>query len=333
LALTPDSVERELGFLDESAGIVEHLDRTIVEIAGDRAIDMIAGLLTNDVAELEVDRALYSFMLTPKGRPVAEMRVIRRSQGLWLDMPAVCRQGALDHLSRYLPPRLARFKELERRHRLSVVGPLASKALESIALSPGAADLDPLQASHAELPPLATVVRRESIEGPGFDLYVTEMAGWRQLLEQPVSAVGGGDAGPEAYEAWRIRRGIPVYAAEIDTEVLPQETGQEKRAVSFTKGCYTGQEVVARIHYRGHVNRHLRGLRFGESAETGAVLFDGERPVGRVTSVAEHPALGAIGLGYVRREVEPPAELALEPGGRRSCSVSALPIPRRKAAR
>ncbi len=319
-----DSLDSEYGFLDRTAGLVNHLERTIVEVSGDRAVELIAGLLTNDIEGLGVDRAVYSFMLTPKGRPVAEMRVLRRSGGVWLDMPDTCVEAALVHLGRYLPPRLARFQVAERWRRLSVVGPLAARALEPLPFAPPLGELDPLQAAHAREQPLATIIRREPIEGPGFDLYATDVDAWGELLEAAVERVGGGPVGPAAYGAWRIERGIPEYGPEIDLDALPQETGQEKRAVSFTKGCYTGQEVVARIHYRGHVNRQLRSLRFAEPVDVGTELYDGDRAVGRVTSIATHPVRGAIGLGYVRREVEPPAKLAIEQGGVEVCSVREL---------
>ena len=331
-----ESLELEYGFLERSAGLIDDLGRSIVEISGDRAVELIAGLLTNDVEGLEVDRALYSFMLTPKGRPIAEMRVVRRSGSLWLDMPDACLDAALEHLGRYLPPRLARFQVAETWRRLSVVGPLASRALEPLPFTPTPGDLDTLDAAHATEPPLGTLIRRERLEGPGFDLYVTEPAEWEELLGSAVDRVGGGLVSPAVYEVWRIARGIPRYGPEIDLETLPQETGQEKRAISFTKGCYTGQEVVARIHYRGHVNRQLRSLRFSQPVDDGAELeqatdsfvgvelFDGDRAVGRVTSVARHPRRGLIGLGYARREVEPPADLAIEPGGPLVWSVSEL---------
>lgn len=324
------ALEREYRFLEESAGVVVHLERSVVEVSGDRVAELIAGLLTNDVEGLGIDRALYSLMLTPKGRPVAEMRVVRRSGGIWLDMPDACLEAALVHLGRYLPPRLARFQVAEAWRRLSVVGPLAGRALEALPLTPPLDQLETLQAAHAEEPPLATVIRRERIEGPGFDVYTTDVGAWEELLVAAVERVGGGIVGPAAYDAWRIERGVPEYGTEIDLDVLPQETGQEKRSISFTKGCYTGQEVVARIHYRGHVNRQLRGLSFDEAEDggpgryAGAELFDGDRSVGRVTSAAAHPVRGLVGLGYVRREVEPPARLAVEPGGVDVCGVSSL---------
>ena len=113
-------------------------------------------------------------------------------------------------------------------------------------------------------------------------------------------------AGADAWEAFRIEAGVPRLGAEVDEAVLPAETGLVERTVSFTKGCYVGQEPVARLHYRGHANRRLARLAFpGPPPALPAVLLDGEREVGRVTS-----AFGPAGLGYVRREVEDGADLA-----------------------
>ncbi len=107
----------------------------------------------------------------------------------------------------------------------------------------------------------------------------------------------------------RVEAGLPACGQDMDESNLAQETGLGD-AISHDKGCYLGQEVVARIHFRGHVNRILRGLEFdGRRADPGAALRDGDREVGRVTSSVSSPDLGPIGLGYVRREIEPGARL------------------------
>jgi len=358
----PQALARDYARLRETAGIPGEDGRAILRVWGDRAREMIGGLATSHVAALEPDRALYAFMLTPKGRPVAEMRVLALSAGeLWLDLPEACLEGTLEHLSRYLPPIYARHEPLEGRVRLTVVGPAWAEVASALPDAPAAGELgalDPLQAvriggaraqagspasgddAAPALPPGADLlVRREPIEGPGADLYVArDRAGsTRELLVEAADGAAGGSVGPAAVEAWRVERGIPVYGREIDLEVLPQETGQTGRAVDFEKGCYTGQEVVARIHYRGHVNRRLVGIRFGADARSGggptgrpapgAALYDGERERGRLTTVAASPRLGAIGLGYVRREVEAGALLALEVDGEPAAEVVELPFP------
>jgi folate-binding protein YgfZ len=109
----------------------------------------------------------------------------------------------------------------------------------------------------------------------------------------------------EAVECLRIEAGRPRLGYDMDSETIPQEAGINERAVSFTKGCYVGQETVSRLHYRGKPNRHLRGLRLSEPAERGTDIVLGERVVGRVASTCVSPRLGPIALALVRREAQP----------------------------
>ena len=330
--------EEEHRALRGAAALLDDTDRCLLEVRGASAREHFGGLVTNHVEALEPGQGLYAFMLTPRGRPVAEMRVVAREpeegeEVLWVDMPAACASSAREHLGRYLPPRLARFEPLERHVRLGVAGPRADEALEAL----GAERLpaDPLAAGelrHPSLDAAAVVVRREEPVGTGHDVYLAAgdlTAAWDALADG-VARCSGRPAGHRAREVWRVERGIPVYGREITPDVLPQETGQTDRAVDFEKGCYTGQEVVARIHYRGKVNRHLRGLRIDEELEAlpapGDELFDGERSRGTITTSLLSPRMGPIALGYVRREVEPGDRLALEPGGDPACRVEVLPF-------
>src|SRR5205085_11171770 len=119
----------------------------------------------------------------------------------------------------------------------------------------------------------------------------------RERGARPVSA--------SAAECLRVERGRPRYGLDMDDTTIPQEAGLNERAVSFSKGCYVGQETVARLHYRGKPNRHLRGLRLSAPALGGMEIRFGERSVGRVGSVASSPELGPIALALVRREAPP----------------------------
>jgi len=130
------------------------------------------------------------------------------------------------------------------------------------------------------------------------------------LLEAGTVAVS-----PAAAEILRIEAGVPRFGAEMSAETMPAEAAIVERAISFTKGCYIGQEPVARLHYKGRPNRHLRGLRLSAPVEAGAALRLGEKEVGRLGSAAISPALGPIGLAIVRREAEPGAELAVGEDG------------------
>jgi folate-binding protein YgfZ len=129
----------------------------------------------------------------------------------------------------------------------------------------------------------------------------------------------------EAAECLRIERGRPRYGIDLDDTVIPQEAGLNERAVSFTKGCYVGQETVARLHYKGKPNRHLRGLRLSAPVDTGEQLLLGERAVGRVGSVAGSPRLGPIALALVRREAQPGTSVAVGEHGARA-EVVELPF-------
>jgi folate-binding protein YgfZ len=134
-------------------------------------------------------------------------------------------------------------------------------------------------------------------------------------LREALLAAGAAEVGSEAAELLRIESGRPRFGAEMSTETMPAEAGIVERAVSFTKGCYIGQEPVARLHYKGRPNRHLRGLELSAPAAAGASLRLGEREVGRIGSVGVSPARGPIALAIVRREAEPGSELSVGEAG------------------
>jgi folate-binding protein YgfZ len=323
--------------LIESAGLLDESTRIILSVSGDRAGEMLHGLVTNDVKRLSVGQALYAFMLTPKGRPVAEMRLLRLDAAYWLDMPSSCLESGLAHLRKYLPPIYARFDETETR-RLAVVGPLASAAIDDWAGAAVTEGMDHLESRPVEVAGKdALLARREVIEGPGLDLYVSaeDREDVRSGLLASVLELGGREVEPEAWEILRVERGIPVFGSDFSEENLAQETGQDARAISFDKGCYTGQEVVARIHFRGHVNRTMRGFRLvapssshsgGPTFAAGQPLFEGDRERGLITSIVDSPRFGRIALGLARTEMEPGRRLALDPSGDEVVEIVSLPF-------
>ncbi len=327
--------------LVESAGLLDESSRRVLSISGDRAGEMLHGLVTNDVKRLSVGEGLYTFMLTPKGRPVAEMRLLRLESEFWMDMPGSCVESGLAHLRKYLPPIFARFDETDL-CRLAIVGPLAEAAIDGWAGASVTEGLDPLESRPLDMAGRdALLARREVIEGPGFDLYVSaeDREDVHSGLLDSVLELGGREVGPEAWEVLRVERGIPVFGRDFSEENLAQETAQDARAISFDKGCYTGQEVVARIHFRGHVNRILRGCRLvdpsaGPSADpsggptlaAGRPLFEGDRERGMITSPVDSPRFGHIAIGLVRTEIEHGRRLALEPSGDEVVEIVELPF-------
>lgn len=323
--------------LAERAAAVDDTDRALVRVGEGRKEgrwhETLAGLLTNHVEALEPNRALYSFLLTAQGSPVAEMRILRREEEDWLDTPSACLEGTLAHFEKYLPPLFASYRADPTVGRLGLAGPRAAEGLAGLVAELDPGELDPLEGAPVSLGDAGVeghLLRREAVEGDGFDLYVAlDDAGeaW-EALRAAAGNVGGGPAGHRAREVRRVELGLPAFGSEIDEDTLPQETGQTDRAVSFEKGCYTGQEVVVRIEHRGQVNRHLRGLTFegGPLPDAAAALFDGERQRGTVTTPVRSPRFGPIALGYVRREVEPGSSLSLEAGGPPACRVRELPF-------
>jgi len=319
------------------------LERTLFHVHGDRAYRVVNGLVTNSFDQIEDGRGCYAFALTAKGRPIAEMRVLPApaapgsSEHLWIDAPVTAAPGLRDLFTRTVPPIFATVNEPAVR-RLSIAGAGAMEALPAILDAAGVPTDSvpgPLEA-RTFLPEdgavgAGLIVGREAIETPGVDIFVPEdLAG--ALLDRLAKAVleaGGDIATPEDWEVVRVERGLPAYGAEITIENLPQETGQTERAISFDKGCYTGQEVVARLHYRGHVNRVLRGLcpldpEAALSAE--ALLYRDGRKVGQIGTVVSSPRLGSLGLGYIRTAVEPGETVATGPDATPDVRVVELPF-------
>ena len=267
-------------------------DRVLLRVEGTRAATVLNGLLSADVPALQPGDSTLSFVLTSKGRPVAVPVVIRTDDSILLDVSCAALPGLLDHFGTYLPPRFASVTRLEASCRVSLLGPGATTVAAEIKLR---ADL--------------FRVERAPGQGGGTDFYFAD-GGSDGTIEAAVRAAGGELATAADYEIWRIEHGIPRFGLDITAENLPQETGLVPRAVSFDKGCYTGQEVVARIHFRGQVLRYLRGIRpahphSGPPILHGTELTRGGRVVGATTSWCSSPRLGPIGLGYVRRELTP----------------------------
>jgi folate-binding protein YgfZ len=312
----------------KSAALLEESDRCVIRIEGDRAEEMLHGLVTNRVKGMPAHRAVYAFMLTPKGRLVAALRLLRLNGGYWLDLPALCQEAVLAHLRKYLPPIFATFEPTDIR-RIGVVGPAAASALDAWAGEPISLELGALEARPLERGDGAKIlIRREDVEGAGYDVYVDGDAVQSVLaaLEEAIATIGGAVVGPETWQVFRVEHGIPVWGADFDQDNLAQELGQDERAISFDKGCYTGQEVVARIHFRGHVNRILRGFCLPRPVAAGQPLYEGERERGVITSPAVSSRFGPIALGYARFEIPPGAWLSLESGGQTDVEVVALPF-------
>jgi len=341
--------------LTRSVALLE-AGRVVFAVRGPRARRIVNGLVTNSLEGLERGVGCYAFALTAKGRPIADLRVLPppgfeggpepggepSPEELWIDAPAAAADGLRDLFARTVPPIFATVHEVDVR-RLSLVGRAEPELVGTcgVTFDPvSVGELEPLRCATASLGPGhahpgGLLVAREAIEGGGLDLYVptAEADRLRTCLEAAVHDAGGSVATTADWEIVRTELGLPEFGSEITPDNLPQETGQTERAISFQKGCYTGQEVVARIHYRGHVNRLLRGLRAeGPSASAllyGAPLSAGGRQVGRVGCAVDSPRFGRIALAYVRREVAPGHRVALGAEAADEAEVVELPFTER----
>jgi tRNA-modifying protein YgfZ len=295
----------------DTGAVVCRAETGTVELSGAGAVTCMQGLLTNDV-ELPGDGAfVYGALLTPKGMIVVDGWAARLGTTVSYTVPAEGRERALGVFTRSVPPRLARITD-----RSGDVVTWRVAGPRALAVAAAAGLMVPTAPGRALRGPEGVDTARAT-EGAPFVLQVTAPAAAAALLATRLEAAGAVPAGSAALELVRILAGWPRLGAEIDDKTIPQEVRfDEIEGVSYTKGCYTGQETVARLHFRGHTNRQLRGLLFDPeppSAPAGAwsVVTHLDREVGRVTSlafVADAGLPGAgrwIGLAVIRREVAP----------------------------
>lgn len=256
-----------------------------VRVSGRDAARLLQNVVTSDIDALPVGEGQYGLALTPKGRPIADAWIVREAEDAFA---CACEAAAADALVAML-----------RRYRL------ASRA--DIAVT---GELTLLER------PLAAV--RDGWHGGPLGALLLAAPERAQAAWDAAVAGGAVPIGAETRETLRIEHGLPRFGVDFDDSNLPAEAGVVERAISFTKGCYIGQEPIVRLAHRGHANRELRRLRLTEALELPATLHEGEREVGRVTSSAGLPEGGAVALGYVRRAVPDGAELvALDARGGR----------------
>jgi folate-binding protein YgfZ len=278
--------------LREQAGIADRSQRGKLIVSGADAAEYLQGQLTNEVEALDPGEGVYAALLDRKGHLQGDMRVLRLAHDrYWIDTEA----GALERVKRHLDTyKIGRDVEIEDvgadYAMLSVIGPAAHQVASTGPLSP--------EHAHRE-----EGERRIVATDLGLDLLVPSGSAAGVLAE--LRGAGAAEVSEEAAEIARVEAGRPRFGAEMSEATMPAEAGITDRAVSFTKGCYIGQEPVARLHYKGKPNRHLRGLRLSAAAAHGDPIRLGDREVGRVGTACISPARGPIGLAIVRREASP----------------------------
>jgi folate-binding protein YgfZ len=277
--------------MTEGAALVDRSESGKLALTGSEAKAFLNGQVTNEIEALEPGHGCYAALLTHKGKMLADLRVIDTGSELLLLCERSALQALFDAIRRYkIGFDVELHKRTLERGLLSLIGPRADALL--------GAEL-PAQ-EHANVQSDLGMLIRTDV---GVDV-VCDSADTERVKAALLEA-GAVEADEAIAEIVRVEHGRPRYGVDLDDSVIPQEAGLNERAVSFTKGCYVGQETVARLFYKGKPNRHLRGLRLGEEVQPGTELRLGEREVGTLTSVARSPKLGAVGLALVRREAQP----------------------------
>jgi folate-binding protein YgfZ len=302
--------------LVEAAGVVARPHATGLRVAGADAVEYLQGQITNDVEPLAEGEGLYAALLDRKGHLQADMRVLRLGdEEMLLTLERIALPATQRHLEMYSIGRDVEIEDVSASITvLSVIGPGAAELSGVGPLSP--------EYAHRELA-IGGARCRAVATDLGLDLIVP--AAGAGAVRDALAGSGLDEVSEDAAEIVRVESGRPRFGADMGETTMPAEAGIEERAVSFTKGCYIGQETVARLHYKGRPNRHLRGLRLGRAGAAGEVIRDGDRELGSVGTACVSPALGPIAIAIVRREAEPGARVAVGEGGA-SAEVVELPF-------
>jgi folate-binding protein YgfZ len=286
-----------------SAVVIDRSARGKIALTGSDRISFLHALFTNDIAQLKKGTGVYSAYLTPQGRMISDMRVVETGDELLLDVEESVAAPLAERLDKLIFAEDAQVKNVTADFALfGVAGPTAAQVIDSatgVQVSSLANQYDNLRQG------ALTIVRDDAFGVSGFDVYVDR--GGAQSLREKLLAAGAMVAGDTTAEVLRVEAGRPKFGADMNTETIPLEAGIEDRAISLTKGCYVGQEVIVRVLHRGHgrVARRLVGLLLadGSSPAKSDAVFSGDKQVGEVTSAVVSPMMGApIALAYVQRD-------------------------------
>jgi folate-binding protein YgfZ len=288
---------------DGGAGLIDLSERGRIRVSGSEAVMFLNGLITNDMKTLVKHRWMPAAFPTVQGRLIGAVRVIRAADPLFLiDTDAASREGVLNTISRFTMAGDFHVTDVTAQTSLfSVQGKQAAAISENV-LRAGLYDLPRYYVVDIVWQDsIVTILRTTHTSEDGFDIVVEtdKAAELRQALEQ----AGAQPVSEETREILRVEAGIARFGQDMDETNVVTETNLDD-AVSFTKGCYVGQEIIVRIKHRGHVAKKLTGLRFetDRRIEPGTILKAEGKEIGRVTSTAVSPKVGSIGLGYVRYE-------------------------------
>jgi tRNA-modifying protein YgfZ len=334
--IATDKLTSQYSAMREDCGVLDRSERGKLALTGPDALEFLNGQVTNELLDLRAGEGRYAAFLTHKGKMLGDLRILAVGAGaageipagadgppgdstalpgLLLDTERAALQALFDMIRRFkVGYRVDLHKRTLERGLLSLIGPRA----DAIAGTGALANEEHANTQTQIAGTQALAVRTDV----GVDLLCD--ATDTQNLLAALRERGATPVCEQAAECVRVERGRPRYGIDLDDTVIPQEAGLNERAVSFTKGCYVGQETVARLYYRGKPTRHLRGLLLSAPVDAGDELALGERTVGRVSSFASSPRLGPIALALVRREAPPGTSLSV---GERGVSAEVVELP------
>ncbi len=300
-ASAPD-LDAEYRQIREECGLLNRSGRFSLTVSGPEAAEFLQGQVTNDVEELVAGAGCYAALLDRKGHLQSDLRILRTGdEEFWVDTEGDAGPRVLKHLSMYKVGRDVRV-ETSNRSILSLIGPGSH---EVAGLAPGGEYASVAGTfAGAETLVVATDLGLDVIVPEDSSDAVTKELESRRAV--PVSEA--------AAEILRVETGRPRFGRDMTEASMPAEAGIVEAAVNFTKGCYIGQEPVARLHYKGRPNRHLRGLKFSAPVEAGSAVRLGERDLGSVGTAVLSPATGQIGMAILRKEAEPGTTVLVSSG-------------------
>lgn len=286
-----------------SAVLIERAAQGTIALTGADRASFLHSLLTNDIAQLASGRGVYAAYLTPQGRMISDMRVIETGGRMLLAVEAGTAGSLADRFEKLVFSEDVQAKDVTAG--LIVLGVHGPSAARVIQAATGTSVLDLANQYDNVNAGSVTIVREDGLGLPGYDLYVPAADG--NALRAKLLEAGAASASIETAETLRIEAARPRFGIDMNTDTIPLEAGIESRAISFTKGCYVGQEVIIRILHRGHgrVARRLVSIILpdGPVPERGSAIHAGDRAVGEITSAAASPKHGApFALGYVQRD-------------------------------
>jgi folate-binding protein YgfZ len=304
--------------LRHDAGLVRRRDRGALTVTGADRLAWLQGLLTNDVSALPVGGFCEAAYLTPQGRMITDLRVVNLADRVLLDVPGSLAESLRARLDALIFAEDAQVADV-------------SAGLDMVDLHGPASPAIRERANRVLAHEADAVVADAPFGVPGFSVFVATARA--DAVVAALVAAGARETTLATLDVLRVEAGRPAFLIDMDEHTIPLEAGIEDRAISFTKGCYVGQEVIVRVVHRGQgrVARKLVGLRLesGELPKAGDTLFAGDREIGRVTSAVWSPTLrGGIALGYVHRDfIEPGTSVFVRtPGGAIGATVSAVPF-------